>query len=354
VNHKGVSIVGSCSPTGDSVRFRVSNNGARAFSKRGVIIEDVIIFAVPEFQIPSGGTQDLNLPATGRTLRLLFDNDTTIITAAVEGCRTNQQNVFSTGYFNMFPESDYEPSVDKECQAIQSEFGGNEKQAYPRGYRDNRYILPATDLEYQIRFQNEKDDTVHTLIIRDTLSPLLNTASIEMGASSHAYEMALYGQGILKLSIKNAALPPKQFNEEGSRGFVKFRIKLKKDIPLGSEIFNTAAIYYDFDAPRLTNRTRHVVGKNFIQLTETDASDNISTLVYPNPMGESATIVILGQEIPKADFLLFDAMGKLVRREKIVGNSLDFKRSTLAKGLYFYRILDEKNTPLSIGKVIIQ
>lgn len=75
--------------------------------------------------------------------------------------------------------------------------------------------------------------------------------------------------------------------------------------------------------------------------------------VYPNPMQEETTIYI-PNEIGTVRFQLFDAMGRELRRiEQFTGKELKIKRAELTKGMYLYRIEDQKGR-YKTGKLIIK
>jgi hypothetical protein len=76
-------------------------------------------------------------------------------------------------------------------------------------------------------------------------------------------------------------------------------------------------------------------------------------LVYPNPISETGIFEIVSKTKHKAQLLLFDGLGQLVRQENFVGSQVVLQRKNLVSGLYFYKIMDG-NTPLSIGKVLIE
>ncbi|MCI4669910.1 MAG: T9SS type A sorting domain-containing protein, partial [Bacteroidia bacterium] len=54
-------------------------------------------------------------------------------------------------------------------------------------------------------------------------------------------------------------LPDSTTDLEGSNGFVKFGIQMMPGLPLGSTIENKAAIYFDFNAPIITNTVVHTL-----------------------------------------------------------------------------------------------
>jgi hypothetical protein len=50
-------------------------------------------------------------------------------------------------------------------------------------------------------------------------------------------------------------LPDSHINEPASHGWLMYRIKLKDNLALGTQITNTASIYFDYNAPVVTNTT---------------------------------------------------------------------------------------------------
>ena len=74
-------------------------------------------------------------------------------------------------------------------------------------------------------------------------------------------------------------------------GFVKFKIQQKLNNPNGTKIYNSAGIYFDYNAPIITNRTFHTIGQNFVtvQLINTikNSKYNVKEVkVFPNPATE--------------------------------------------------------------------
>ncbi|MEO8588851.1 MAG: hypothetical protein ABI432_05735 [Flavobacteriales bacterium] len=107
-------------------------------------------------------------------------------------------------------------------------------------------------IDYAIRFQNTGTDTAFNVIITDTLASNLDPGSIIVGASSHPFTWQLRGAGILKFYFFSIALPDSNVNEPGSHGSVSFRIRPQLPLQPGDEILNAANIYFDFNAPVIT------------------------------------------------------------------------------------------------------
>ncbi len=147
-------------------------------------------------------------------------------------------------------------------------------------------------------------------------------------------------------------------NEPASHGFIRFSIQQKTNNPLGSIIENSAAIYFDFNAPVITNTTTHQVGDNFVQVNiitdnPTLNSKKIQTKIYPNPFSSVATIEIEGYNSTKAiTFYLYDAMGRQVSQIKSNSNQFQLQRNQLVQGLYYYRIEGDDKV-IDSGKIIV-
>src|SRR5690606_38864202 len=168
----------------------------------------------------------------------------------------------------------------------------NDKTGYPTGLGTAHDILQNQEIEYLIRFQNIGTDTAVNVVILDTLSADLDIFSLRSGVSSHPYEFRMYGSRVLEWHFNNIMLPDSFTNEPASNGFVTFKVKQNPDLPYGTVIENTAAIYFDFEAPVITNTYFHTVSPpqttiitNAKPLLE---GNNISVKVIPNPFSHTA------------------------------------------------------------------
>ena len=78
--------------------------------------------------------------------------------------------------------------------------------------------------------------------------------------------------------------------------------------------------------------------------------------IYPNPVSSSATIVInipLSREVGSASLMVYDLLGKEVKRIDIDRNTVEIKRVNLPGGMYIYKLTNEKGT-IGTGKLIIE
>jgi len=145
--------------------------------------------------------------------------------------------------------------------------------------------------------------------------------------------LAFRGERILLINFLGINLPDSNADEKASHGMVNFYIKTKKNLPDGTQFKNTAAIYFDYNAPVITNTTTNsLVMYNGIR----DVSDN-SMKLYPNPATDIVTVATDLQTIEVAS--VFDNMGR--KMGEIVLNPNTKNRidiSKLADGIYFVRL----------------
>lgn len=342
---------------GDSVLLEIHNIGTGGMSGQlnFIVTEDLIMLKEEPVQLGAGGIYTTRVPANGATWRIEVSQEPGhpwggIVAKAVEGCG----GVNQLGLVNMFPVNSPNPFVSTFCRENTSSFDPNDKQAYPRGYQNQHFIKRNTDIEYMIRFQNTGTDTAFTVVLLDTLSALLDAVSVRPGASSHAYDFDLLENNVLRFRFDNILLPDSNVNEAASHGFVKFRVKQQPDNPLGSVIHNSAAIYFDFNAPVITNETWHTIGENFVLTVSTDdpGAPAGQLRVFPNPATESATFE-LPQGDPNRRFVLTDGLGKTVVADRFAETTYRFERKNLPAGVYFFQVLAERGILFS-GKIVLR
>ncbi len=134
----------------------------------------------------------------------------------------------------------------------------NDKTAY------EKTTLPYTPNEfiYRIRFQNTGNDTAFKVVILDTLPPQLDVLSLEMLDASHPYELKIYDP-VLRWTFRDILLPDSTTNEPGSHGYLFFKIKTKDDLTITDTIRNSAAIYFDYNDPVITEQAVTEIEKGY-------------------------------------------------------------------------------------------
>jgi uncharacterized repeat protein (TIGR01451 family) len=198
------------------------------------------------------------------------------------------------------------------------------------------------NLTYTIRFQNTGTAPAQNIHILDTLSTNLDWNTFEVLYASHPMHVVDLGFGIKKFEFPQIWLPDSTTNEPESHGQIVYRIAENASNGQGSEIFNTAYIYFDWNPAIITNTTYNI--NAMLMLDEiSDAYE-----VYPNPAHETFTI--------KAPFemewmALYDMSGKQVFQDDIKGNLKVVPVSEIEKGLYILSV--KTSTGISSSKLMV-
>ena len=108
---------------------------------------------------------------------------------------------------------------------------------------------------------------------------------------------------------------------------------------IGDQILNTAYIYFDFNAPIITNTTATEL-TTINTVAATNQSKNIQ--VFPNPATNEIVQIRAPEKIQRIELL--DVSGRLISSDNGKGNGiLDYDAHLLVKGIYTIRIIGEIN-----------
>ncbi len=359
-NWSGASLRVTSQCNQDSVRFNIKNVGQADMQSTSdyIVVEDAVMLMQAPFQLASGDSTMVAVPANGSTWRVEvgqvpFHPGLSAPALSVEGCSNTSS--FSTGFVTQFPNDEAAPWINIDCTQNIGSFDPNDKQGFPVGYGEQHYIRPGTELEYMIRFQNTGTDTAFTVRIADTLSLWLDPATIRPGIGSHPYEFNLTGHGIAEFLFENILLPDSNVNQAGSNGFVKFSIYPRADAPLETLIENDAAIYFDFNEPVITNTTYHRLGENFILVGAWQPQrPEYQVSVSPNPFSGTAQLEVKGLTSTQPIHLqIIDLQGTIVHDETAAGPVLTLKKEGLPSGIYLFK-LDQKGVLIGSGKLMVR
>jgi hypothetical protein len=352
----------------DSVAFRLENIGGSLYnSETYYVFEDHVIMRTGNTgNILMGDSFTLVIPAdTSKSYRITVPQNVgypellgdSIASAAIEGCVPDINGLFNTGFITQFSNGNSAPYIAIDCQENRGSYDPNDKSAQPAGYDAQHYIYSYTDLDYKVRFQNTGTDTAFLVVIRDTISPLLDLTTLTLGASSHDYTWRVYGDRVLEITFDNIMLPDSNVNELASNGFVRYRIEQSNGNVAGDVIYNEADIYFDFNPPIRTNETYHTIGENFvtIMLDQTKVFDEaIQVKVYPNPFTQNATLEVQGEEYNELQLTIYDVSGRVVlEKQAYSNNKIELSRGNLQPGVYLYQLSGD-DALINTGKIVVQ
>lgn len=353
-----VEVAAQCHP--DSVRMAIYNTGTgpNAGPLEYIVIEDNIIFRQGNFQLNPGDSLVLYVPANGSTWRIEADQEpfapgSPAPSATVEGCGANTQGAFSIGFVSQFGENDGDPYLSIDCQQNRGSFDPNDKQGFPKGVGPEHFVEPGLTLDYLIRFQNTGTDTAFTVVVRDTLATWLDPATLRSGASSHPYTFRLSEKGVATWTFDRILLPDSTTNLAGSQGFVKFHVGVRPDAPLGTHVQNRAGIYFDFNAPVLTNTTLHTLGSQFLTVKQPDPGSPMAPLrISPNPVATIALVQLPNGPIQSGRLQAFDVRGRLLLELPFTGQRGTLDTAPLPGGVYVLKVLEGRRT-VGFGKMVV-
>jgi uncharacterized repeat protein (TIGR01451 family) len=245
--------------------------------------------------------------------------------------------------------------ISQDCimQTILCSLDPNDKTVRPAGVGLPHYALLTDTLRYTIRLQNTGTDTAFTVRVRDTLDSFIDPSSFRLIASSHPVTVTQNPVNVLLFEFQNILLPDSNVNLIGSNGFVKYSVMPLAGIPIGTEINNTAHIFFDFNAAVVTNTTTNTLVD--ILGTGEHIADGSAIHAYPNPFSNKTTIVFGEALTTEHAILLSDPAGRIIFQKKnITGTEYTLDAAELSSGLYFCILEDNDGKIKAVEKLIIK
>jgi uncharacterized repeat protein (TIGR01451 family) len=228
---------------------------------------------------------------------------------------------------------------------VRGSYDPNIKEVSPAGFGAAGLISPTNDkFEYTIHFQNTGNYLAETVVITDTLDQDLDINSFELLGASHNLTWRINGPRIVTFTFSHINLPDSLSNEPGSHGHVTYRINQLPNLTGGTEIKNTAYIYFDYNAPIVTNTTLNTI--EIVGVKENQFASGIT--INPNPASDKISIVNKSkEECSKVEIL--DINGRLVY--SVIPQGTTIQLPDLAAGVYILNA--EYNSGVYKEKLII-
>jgi uncharacterized repeat protein (TIGR01451 family) len=226
------------------------------------------------------------------------------------------------------------------CYNVVNSYDPNIKETYPEN------VQPGFNdwITYTIHFQNTGNAPAFNIRIQDELDTMLNLETFQVINYSHQNLVDLTGS-VLNVRFPNIQLPDSTTNSTGSKGFIQYRVKPKATWASPYQIKNTAYIYFDYNAPIVTNTTLNTI------LIPTGLKNQTETVMnlYPNPSNGNFTIELNTKE--KQFIQIFDITGNVVISQTIENGKAIIDGSNLAAGIYNINI--KGNNSVANKKLVI-
>ena len=237
-------------------------------------------------------------------------------------------------------------NVENYATTVVGSFDPNFKEVSPKGTGpQGNIMLHDSILTYVIHFQNTGNYYAQNIVVVDTLDTDLNLSSLRPGFSDHQHTTTMSDNGVVKFTFKSINLPWQAlFGDAGSSGMLTYSVKLKRNLPLGTQIKNKAAIYFDYNEPVNTNSTLNTLAAP-LSVKELNG-DTYQVALFPNPANNYFTLEITSAQCDNGVLSILDVAGREVSAKNITlqtgRNSLVESISHLQNGIYFVQIKAEQ------------
>lgn len=156
----------------------------------------------------------------------------------------------------------------------------------------------------------------------------------------------------MKFKFANIYLPDSNTNEPESHGFISYNVKQHNNNVIGDVINNSAAIYFDYAAPVITNTTINTIISP--QAINNMLGDDNYVKIYPTPANDYLQIAFEKSVDQKTEIGLINAIGAIVIKDVMneVEKSKRINVSMLANGIYTLKLQNDLGSV--IQKISIQ
>jgi uncharacterized repeat protein (TIGR01451 family) len=238
--------------------------------------------------------------------------------------------------------TDANPSnnVGQVCGVVLNSYDPNDKQV---NFDERLNPDVKEKLIYRIQFQNDGNYNAVNVKISDTIAQNLDLSTFRVLESSHGLETSINSTSRkIDFKFNNIFLGISSENLAASQGYVVYEIYENDNLGEGTEIENTAYIYFDFNPAIITNTTYNINEYPLgISLLEKE-----NVVIYPNPANDRIFI----QSDEMIELNIVDLSGKCVLSQ--AANALNsYSIQTLSEGLY--TVIIKTNKGISTSKLNI-
>jgi hypothetical protein len=148
-------------------------------------------------------------------------------------------------------------------------------------------------------------------------------------------------------------LPDSTNNEPQSHGYIKYKVNALNTLNIGEQISDNASIYFDFNAPVITNYATVTI----IGLTGIENNPHTNFSIAPIPVNDFAQLRLKLAESSQVKVDIIGIDGKFVQPifegNVSQGNHLiHMNCSNLSNGFYFVRVTQGET--LQVQKIAVQ
>lgn len=228
-----------------------------------------------------------------------------------------------------------------ECDSVVASWDPNDKTPNPKGIGPDGNIPPTTnEIGYLIRFENEGNWRTYRVRVEDEIDASFDINSLMIGDASHAYRL-VRKDNKLTWYFDNIELTPKSVDPNRSHGYIQYTLQLKPGLSLGTQIKNTAYIYFDANPAIITNTTKNT-------LKNADGSSAVRSIEYSDLLDFNLTKqgdkLMISSQSRMEHIKIFDMSGKLLLDSQVGSDRFESNQAIITSGIYIIHVEIDKQT----------
>ncbi len=191
---------------------------------------------------------------------------------------------------------------------------------------------------YIIRFENTGTANALNIVVKDLIDTVkFDSNSLIPLSGSAPFITRITNTNQVEFIFENINLP---FDDDHNDGYVAFKIKTKPTLVVGDTFTNSASIFFDYNAPIVTNTYTTTI--TALATQDFDFSSVYS--LSPVPAKSNLTITSK-QNVTISSVSIFNTLGQLVQVNTNPTETIDV--TSLKTGTYFIKIISDKGTASS-------
>ncbi|HBD25805.1 leucine-rich repeat domain-containing protein [Flavobacterium sp.] len=235
---------------------------------------------------------------------------------------------FSVAITNIATDATPLDNVNTLHQLVVNSFDPNDKTC-----TEGSIVPPSTIgkyVHYIIRFENNGTANAENIVVKD----IIDTSKFDIStliplSGSYPFVTRITNTNSVEFIFQNINLP---FDNANNDGYVAFKIKIKPTLTIGSTFSNSAYIYFDYNAPIVTNNYETIIQALGVNNNETGSK----ILIYPNPVNDML-FFNTEENVIKVD--VYDTTGRILSSNSVNDNKLNI--NDLQTGNYILKVYTE-------------
>lgn len=199
-------------------------------------------------------------------------------------------------------------------------------------------------LHYVINFENTGTYYAENVVVQDIIDTTqYDISSLQILNSSHNMDARINGN-VVEFVFQNINLAAVSGNPPvGGHGNVLFKIRSKSNLVTGDQVIKKASIFFDYNAPIITNDAE----TTYTSLNNGGFNPDDSLSVYPNP---TSSVLNITSDNTIESIELYDIQGRILEKSFQNSNAVILDISNRQSGIYFLKITSDKGS--KVEKVV--